>query len=460
MKLNRYTHIYLIGIGGIGMSALARYFNKKEGINIFGYDKNRSELCIKLESEGIKISYNELLDEKINKLKELKNKTLVIYTPAINSDNVILKYFRKHNFDIMKRSEVLGCISQNIYTIAIAGTHGKTTTATILSHILYSCGKQLTAFFGGISKNYNSNLINMKNSELLVVEADEYDKSFLEINADIAIITSLDADHLDVYKNKNNFYKAFIQFSKQIKKEGVLLVEKSISNIFSAPKNGIKLTYSAVEKADYYCKNIFYSEGNTHYNFFNNYVKSPTSLITCALPGLHNISNSIAAISIASFLGIKMHDISSAMLCFKGISRRFDIQINKKNIAYIDDYAHHPKEVSETIKTAKNYFPNREITVVFQPHLFSRTNDFASDFALSLSLANNIILLNIYPAREKPIKGVDSEMLLNLCTSKNKEICKKENLIKLLEKKDIDVLLTLGAGDISTLVKPIKHLLN
>ena len=466
MNLDLPKHIYLIGIGGIGMSALARYFNAK-GKNVCGYDKAQSTLCKQLENEGIKIHYNDGVENIPQIIQNATyNEILVIYTPAIPKQNIELNFFSDKGFKLYKRAEVLGMISKQSYTIAVAGTHGKTTTSAILAHILQNAGKQTTAFLGGISKNYNTNLLLAEKGNILIVEADEYDRSFLQLQPDIAIITSVDVDHLDIYKNKEDLHVAFKQFVSQIKQKGVLLVEESIAIDFPVPEAGAKLSYSASTKADYYAENIKVKAGKM---IFDMTALNIMPGMTCEkkqedleliLPGVHNVSNAVAAAAAACYLGLSCEDVIQGLSTFEGIKRRFDVHINNKNLAYVDDYAHHPKEVSSTIIAAKQLFPDREITVIFQPHLFSRTQDFAHDFAESLSLANQLILLDIYPARELPIEGVNAKMLLNLCTNPRKETCSKEELLKVLEQEELDVLLTLGAGDIDTLVEPIKHLLN
>jgi len=466
MKLDLYKHIYLIGIGGIGMSALARYFNA-QGKNVYGYDKVQSTLCKQLQNEGIKIHYNDGVENIPQIIQNATcNEALVIYTPAIAKQNIELNFFSDKGFKVYKRAEVLGMISRQSYTIAVAGTHGKTTTSSILAHILQNAGKQTTAFLGGISKNYNTNLLLSEKGNFLIVEADEYDRSFLQLHPDIAIITSVDADHLDVYKNKEDLHAAFRQFVSQIKQKGVLLVEESIAIDFPVPEAGVKLSYSTLTKADYYANDIKVKEGKMAFEMIaldvmmginSEKKKEDLELI---LPGIHNVSNAVAAAAVACYLGLSFKDIRQGLSTFEGIKRRFDVHINSKNLVYVDDYAHHPKEVSSTIHAAKQLFPEREITVIFQPHLFSRTKDFAHDFAEALSLANQLILLDIYPARELPIEGVNAKMLLGLCTNPKKETCSKEELLSVLEQEELDVLLTLGAGDIDTLVEPIKHLLN
>jgi len=466
MNLDLYKHIYFVGIGGIGMSALARYFNAK-GKNVCGYDKVESDLCKELESEGISIHYRVGADNIPSQIKDADcNEMLIIYTPAVSLENKELQFFKEKGCRLYKRAEVLGMISHQLFTIAVAGTHGKTTTSTILAHILQNSGKDSTAFLGGISKNYNSNLLLAKKEKILIVEADEYDRSFLQLKPDMAIITSVDADHMDVYKTKEDLHKAFIQFTSQIKQKGVLLVEESVDIDFPIPEKGKKLTYSATSKADWYAENIRVKNGKMIFDLSS--LNVPSGLlgelnqtdIEFILPGKHNISNSVAAACVCYYLGVSAEDISEGITTFSGINRRFEVLINNDDLAFVDDYAHHPEEVSSTINAAKQLFPNRTITVVFQPHLYSRTQDFVTEFAISLSLADQLILLDIYPAREEPISGVNSQMLLDLCTNPKKETCSKQELLKILKGEDLDVLLTLGAGDISALVQPIKHMLN
>jgi UDP-N-acetylmuramate--alanine ligase len=465
MNIGLYKHIYLIGIGGIGMSALARYFNAK-GKQVCGYDKVQSNLCIVLESEGIKIHYNDSIEKIPQYIKDANcNEILVIYTPAISKKNSILNYFKDKEFKLYKRAEVLGLISKESFTIAVAGTHGKTTTSAILAHVLNHAGKQSTAFIGGISKNYNSNLMIAEKGNILIVEADEFDKSFLQLQPDIAIITSMNSDHLDIYTNKQDLNNAFKQFASQIKPNGLLLLEDSITVDFLTPDKGFKLYYSAVNKADYSAENIKVEDGRMIFDLTvidivgNKYEKKQEGL-SFVLPGIHNVSNAVAALAVARYLGLSSEAVVNGLETFKGINRRFDVHINTQELAYIDDYAHHPEEVKATINAAKLLFPEREITVIFQPHLYSRTKDFAKEFAVSLSLADQLILLDIFPARELPIEGVNSKMLLNYCTSPKKETCSKKELLKILKLENLDVLITLGAGDIGDLAQPIKHMLN
>jgi UDP-N-acetylmuramate--alanine ligase len=466
MNLDLYKHIYLIGVGGIGMSALARYFNAKGKI-VCGYDKVKSDLCIELEKEGINIHYRDEASVIPEVIKNSGyNEVLVISTPAIPNENQVFSFFKNKGVKIFKRAKVLGMISKQLFTIAVAGTHGKTTTSTMLAHILKQAGKEVTAFLGGISHNYNTNLLLTDKGNILIVEADEYDRSFLQIHADVAIITSVGTDHLDIYDDEGDLKMAFKQFASQVKEKGLLLVEESIALDFPAPDLGVKLTYSAKAKADYFADNIRVRNGKMIFNIIALDVLPGMAFekiqkdIELQMPGAHNVSNAVAASLVAYYLGLSCKDVAEGLATFKGIKRRFDKHIDTEKLVYIDDYAHHPEEVSATIDTAKQLYPSRELIVVFQPHLFSRTKDFANEFATSLKGADDLVLLDIYPAREKPITGINSQMLLNLCNNPKKEICSKDELLSVLENKNIDVLLTLGAGDIGVLVQPIKHMLN
>ena len=357
MRLDSYKYIYLIGIGGIGMSALARYFNAKGQI-VFGYDRIRSELCVELENEKIQIRYKDEVSSIPDQIKDTSNKDiLVIYTPAIPSNNYIFSFFNNKGFKIFKRAEILGFISKRSFTIAVAGTHGKTTTSTILAHLLQQAGKNVTAFLGGISRNYNTNILLTDKSDVLIIEADEYDKSFLHIHADIAIITSVDIDHLDTYKDKWDLHLGFKQFASQVKQKGLLLVEESIAIDFDKPYLAEKRTYSSKKKADYFAENIGIVNGRM---LFDVIVPEKTQKdIEFQMPGLHNVNNSIAALAVSYYLGLSLNEISKGLATFKGIGRRYEKHINTKELVYIDDYAHHPVEVSKTIDTTRKLYPSR-----------------------------------------------------------------------------------------------------
>ncbi|HIL66844.1 MAG TPA: UDP-N-acetylmuramate--L-alanine ligase [Flavobacteriales bacterium] len=465
MNLDLYKHIYLLGIGGIGMSALAKYFNA-QGIQVSGYDKSKTTLTEKLEKEGIAIHYKDDISQISDEVKVAKfAEILVIYTPAIDENNTEFHFFKEKGIIPLKRSEVLGIITRQSFTIAIAGTHGKTTTAALLTHILKNSEIDCTAFLGGVSKDFNSNLILAEKGNIVIVEADEYDRSFLSLYPDVAVITSIDEDHLDIYENKKSLEIAFQKFASQVKQKGFLLVQAGVQTEFEKPEEGALVSYSATEKADYYASNIGISNNKTKFDIGvldilpgMAYEKKITNLLI-DMPGKHNIENVLAASAVACFLGATCDNVEKAIGSFKGIKRRFEIHLHNDKMTFIDDYAHHPKEVKVTIQAVKELYEGKKVMVIFQPHLFSRTQDFADEFAESLSLSDELILLEIYPAREKPIDGVTSQMLAEKCTIKN-EVCSKEQLLSVLEKKDFEVLLTMGAGDISTLVQPIKEFYN
>tara|TARA_B100001175_G_scaffold282788_1_gene262141 strand:- start:383 stop:1762 length:1380 start_codon:yes stop_codon:yes gene_type:complete len=458
MNIKTYKNIYLVGIGGIGMSALANYFYSQNK-NVYGYDRVKSTLTENLEKKGVEISY----EDNINSIPLVFNNSskdqLVIYSSAISNNN-ILSYFSENSYDVCKRSKVLGLISEHYYTIAVAGTHGKTTTSIMLSHILKQSNVNCTAFLGGISKNYDTNFLLSDESKYMVVEADEFDRSFLSLNPDIAIITSLDSDHLDIYGSYKEFIDTFQKFASQVKKNGYLILEESIVNKFETPKHVNLFTYSHSSISDFYASSLNFQSDKINFLYNEKGKKYNNNNVELSMPGNHNVSNALAAISACSLLDISNKCISQALNSFEGIKRRFDLHVNSSEKVYIDDYAHHPKEIIETINTVKKMFVGRHLTVLFQPHLFSRTDDFKHEFAQSLSLADSLILLDIYPAREKPIHGVDSKMLLDLCVNNSKKLISKNSVIKNLENQKIDILLTIGAGDIADLVVPIKKMIS
>ncbi|MFL2567625.1 MAG: UDP-N-acetylmuramate--L-alanine ligase [Flavobacteriales bacterium] len=458
MNIKTYKNIYLVGIGGIGMSALANYFYSQNK-NVYGYDRVKSTLTENLEKKGVEISY----EDNINSIPLVFNSSskdqLVIYSSAISNNN-ILSYFSENSYDVCKRSKALGLISEHYYTIAVAGTHGKTTTSIMLSHILKQSNVNCTAFLGGISKNYDTNFLLSDESKYMVVEADEFDRSFLSLNPDIAIITSLDSDHLDIYGSYKEFIDTFQKFASQVKKNGYLILEESIVNKFETPKHVNLFTYSHSSISDFYASSLNFQSDKINFLYNEKGKKYNNNNVELSMPGNHNVSNALAAISACSLLDISNKFISQALNSFEGIKRRFDLHVNSSEKVYIDDYAHHPTEIIETINTVKKMFVGRHLTVLFQPHLFSRTDDFKHEFAQSLSLADSLILLDIYPAREKPIQGVDSKMLLDLCVNNSKKLISKNSVIKNLENQKIDILLTIGAGDIADLVVPIKKMIS
>lgn len=463
MNINLFEKFYFVGIGGIGMSALARYFHAK-GLQVSGYDRSSTDLTDELISEGIDIHFdvNHIPSDIIN---SHPHNLMVVYTPAVSLDSPQLTYFKSKKWHLMKRADLLGLVTQDAYTIAISGTHGKTTTSCILAHILKECDIYCTAFLGGISTNFNSNLLLSEKGNIVVVEADEYDRSFLQLNPDIVVITSVDSDHMDVYKDKNDLVSTFQKFVKNIKPGGMLLLNKSIDVEFEISSDVFMMTYSAILKADNIATHMRIE--NACQLFDVNYkdilpgqvYEFELKNIKLKLPGFHNVENALAAIVVASNLGANAQEIKPAVEVFSGVKRRFEYHAQGKYV-YIDDYAHHPEEISATIQTSKLLYPDKKITVVFQPHLFTRTRDFLDDFAQSLSLADEVILLDIYPARELPLEGVSSEVLLKKITQKQKNKVSKEDLLQILTHPKREVLLTLGAGDIDQFVEPLTQYYN
>jgi UDP-N-acetylmuramate--alanine ligase len=441
-------NLYFIGIGGIGMSALARYFHA-QGKQVAGYDKTSTPLTRELEEEGVQVNY----DDKVALIpQEFKNreKSLVIYTPAIPKAHSQHAFFVQENFQTKKRSEVLGMITKGITTLAVAGTHGKTTTTAILAHLLKETGAKVTAFLGGISEDIQSNLI-LNGNEVMVVEADEFDRSFLRLSPNIAAINSMDADHLDIYGDAEQLVNTFKEFAALVPEDGKLFV-----------KNGLPLkgtTIGIEDDADYCAINIKVENGTYLFD-----LRTPTQIIEnfkINLPGKHNLHNSITALAMAIHFGSPTGDLARALYSFKGVKRRFTYRIKTKDLVLIDDYAHHPAEIAAVHQAVREMHSNKKVMVVFQPHLFSRTRDFADDFAESLGQFDEVKLLDIYPAREMPIEGVTSEWLLGKISNQNKELVTKENLIEKIQNSDSDVIAMLGAGDIGDeIIKVEKALKN
>jgi UDP-N-acetylmuramate--alanine ligase len=463
-----FNNIYFVGIGGIGMSALARYFNRI-GKQVAGYDRTQTELTKELEHEGIAVHYSDDINLITDNFKNTED-TLVVFTPAVPKEHAELNYFRDNGFRVIKRSEALGEITKAAKTIAVAGTHGKTTTSSMVAHILKTADIDIAAFLGGITLNYNSNLILPESTNLvdsiIVTEADEYDRSFLTLHPYIAIITSIDADHLDIYGDKENMHKSYVDFAKQIVPNGTLIVKNDLVFeqkgrgyfIDDLVKNINIVTYSlSDEKADFRASQLRIENG-----FFVYDIITPDGVIDniyLGLPGIHNVENSVAACAAASLAGANFTSIKEALQSFKGAKRRFEYILRTPQIVFIDDYAHHPSELEASIKSVRMLYPDKKITGIFQPHLFTRTRDFAQGFAQSLDMLDEAILLDIYPARELPIEGVTSNMLLGMMKSNNKRLSTKKDLVSELEKENNEVIVTLGAGDIDTLVEPIKQML-
>lgn len=440
------------------MSGLARYF-KSLGKYVSGYDKTPSTLTHEMESEGIEIHYEDnisLINKEI--LNSNDDNILVIYTPAVPADHSELKYFIENKFNLHKRAEVLGWITEGHFTVAVAGTHGKTTTSTLVTHILRSSGNDPMAFLGGVSKNYHTNILLGKSgneNKVMVVEADEYDRSFLTLSPDISVITSIDPDHLDIYNNKAAMEESYSMFADRTHSEGCLITKERVQSTIH--HKGKTYIYSLNQKADFFAKNINMEEGHYMYDVVTPFgeIKS----IKLGVPGLHNVENSIAATAVAKVMNVDDDNIRKALGTFTGVERRFDYQILTPNLVFIDDYAHHPEEIKACLTSIRALYPNKKITGIFQPHLYTRTRDFADGFARSLELADNLILLDIYPARELPIEGITSSTLLEKVNIKNKKLCTKAELVHEVISNMPEVLVTMGAGDIDRLVEPLKNAL-
>ncbi len=463
MNLKHIKQAYFLGIGGIGMSAIARYFNTA-GIKVMGYDKTETPLTQELVSEGIAVHYHDL-GSRLSETHLQKENCLVVLTPAVPADHQEWKWLRDEGYTIMKRSQVLGIITDAYKTIGVAGTHGKTTTSTLIAHILKQSKTDCAAFLGGISSNYHSNLLLHKTlkteteKELMVVEADEFDRSFLTLHPAIGIITSTDADHLDIYGEHDALKKSFSDYASQVRES--LIIKKELELCDELKKHATTkkvLSYSIEQAADFYADHIRI-EGDRYY--FN--LHTPDLHINdlhLGIPGKHNVENAVAASAAALIAGVTAAELRSSLASFNGVKRRFEYIVKQPHRIYIDDYAHHPEELRAIISSVKQMYAGKKLTVVFQPHLYSRTRDFVDGFAESLSLADDVLLLDIYPARELPIPGITSEIILKKITSPEKLLCSKHEVTALIEKKKPEVLLTLGAGDIDQLVGPLQALIN
>ena len=445
MNLNQIHNVFFIGIGGIGMSALARYF-KSIGKKVSGYDKTPTVLTDELIASGMSIHFEDRID-LIPSDFYIEN-TLVVITPAVPSSHSQWNYFLEREYTVKKRAEVLGIITKDTYCFAVAGTHGKTTTSSILGHILYESGADVTSFLGGIVENYNSNLIG-SGKTITVVEADEFDRSFLNLYPNMACVTSMDADHLDIYGDSSAIEASFLEFADKVTDKAFLFVPKGL------PLKGKTIAINL--EADFQAYNIRIE--NSEYVFDVQTHSEIIQNIRFSLPGRHNLMNALMALAMAKTYGTPTADIVKALRSFKGIKRRFSYQIKTENLVYIDDYAHHPTEINAVHQAVTELYPNQKVLAVFQPHLFSRTKDFADDFAKSLSVFDEVLLLDIYPARELPIEGITSELLLSKMTLINKKLVSKTDLIPTLLQSDATVFVTIGAGDIGELVPSIKKAL-
>ncbi|MDO5607252.1 MAG: UDP-N-acetylmuramate--L-alanine ligase [Capnocytophaga sp.] len=446
MDFSHIKAIYFIGIGGIGMSALARYF-RQAGKQVHGYDKTPSEITDVLQAEGIGVHFEDSVSQIPADFCD-SGQTLVVYTPAVPQSHTEMKYFKENGFRLLKRSQVLGAITRNSRSLAVAGTHGKTTTSSILAHILVESGASVSAFLGGVAENFDSNLV-LNGSEWTVAEADEFDRSFLQLSPDIACVTSMDADHLDIYGDASSLEEGFRDFARCLKPGGALLVR------YNLDLQGE--TYGLEAGAEYRFENV--RVVNEAYRFDFVFGGKRYENYEFPKPGRHNLLNALAAVSMAVKAGFEPGRLLSALATFKGVKRRFSYVIRRDDLIFIDDYAHHPTEINALFQAVDEMFPEREKTIVFQPHLFSRTRDFLDGFAESLSQFDNVLLLAIYPARELPIEGISSGLLLGKITAKNKSLVTKENLVEVVKGMNPSLLLTVGAGDIGAEVERIKRAL-
>lgn len=455
MNMDEIKAVYFVGAGGIGMSALIRYFlfnNKKVG----GYDRVRTDLTESLKLEGALIHY----EDDVNSIPDIfkdPTHTLIVYTPAIPDNHSELTFFRNNNFEIMKRAQLLGLITRHNRSLCVAGTHGKTTTSSMLAHILKQSHLDCNAFLGGILKNYDSNLMLSSNSDLAVIEADEFDRSFHWLSPYMAVITAIDPDHLDIYGTEAAYRESFAKFVSLINPQGCLVIRKGIQLDTSGFKGKI-YTYSAADGGDFHAENIRIENGDIIFDFVGPDVRIED--VYLGVPVKINIENGVAAMALAWLNGVEVKEVKAAMATFRGARRRFDFHLKTDKVVLIDDYAHHPAEIKASILSVRELYPDRKITGIFQPHLYTRTRDFAADFATSLSLLDELILLDIYPAREEPIPGVSSEIIFNKVAIENKHLLKMSELIDFMSSKSYDIVLMLGAGNIERLIDPVKEVLS
>ena len=449
INLSTYKLIYFLGIGGIGMSALSRYF-KSKGFVVNGYDRTQTQLTDKLVDEGIGVHFQDL-GIKVKDLVGEINDTLIVLTPAIPCDMLELNWLKVSGYTILKRSEVLGVITQNSKGLCVAGTHGKTTTSTMLAHILTNTGHECNAFLGGISSNYNTNYLPSLTSDYTVIEADEFDRSFLRLSPFASVITSTDPDHLDIYGDEINFLEGFQQYANLIDKHGILVLKKGLKLVSDAKIN----TYAINDEADFSGSNLRVENG---YQVFDVAFKNSIwHNVILGLPGIHNAENALACIAMCHFLGLTENEIRQGLKTFKGVKRRFEFHVRKDECIYIDDYAHHPTEINSLISSIRLLYPNLKITAVFQPHLFSRTKDFMEEFAIELAKVDELILMPIYPAREIPLEGITSEILKTKISHKNVSVLEHNEVLERLKGEKKGVFLTVGAGDIDKLIFPLKQ---
>lgn len=452
--LNKVRNIYFLGVGGIGMSALARYFNAK-GFAVAGYDKTESDLTMQLQREGIQVHYDDSVDTIPEDFKN-PNFTLVVMTPAIPADLTELHFFRKNGFNVLKRSQVLGEITRSQRGICIAGTHGKTTTSTMTAHLLNSSSVGCNAFLGGISKNFEKNIHISDSSDLVVIEADEYDRSFLTLSPYMAAVTSADADHLDIYGTEEEYLKGFEDFVSLVRPGGVLVMKYGLPIKAKVAENVTVYTYSR-DCGDFHAENVVVENGDIFFDFVH--PQGVFAKMKLGVPVDVNVENGVVAMALAMLNGATEAELRAGLASYAGVKRRFEFHLKKDGLVFIDDYAHHPEELKASIDSISKLYPGKKVTVVFQPHLYSRTRDFADDFAKSLSKVDELILLDIYPARELPIEGVSSQMLLDKVSIENKRVLSKQELVEYVKNGSFEVFATIGAGDVDRMIPQLKQAL-
>ena len=441
------------------MSALARWFNQNNYF-VAGYDRTSTELTRRLEAENVSIHYQDDVSFIPKRIKENKDKVLVVYTPAMPARHTELNYLKDQGYTMMKRSQVLGMITDKFYTVAVGGTHGKTTTSSMVAHLLKQAGRDITAFLGGIATDYGSNFIPNRTTEkgtVAVVEADEFDRSFLALNPDIAVVTASDADHLDIYGSKDSLQVSFRDFIGKIKEGGKLFINDKIADELTINYTGTVCTYG-INRGQFLAANVTTNNGFFEFDYSDE--RHEIKRLKLGVPGFHNVENVTVAIAIALDLGLTEQEVREGVESYSGVKRRFEFILRGEKVVYVDDYAHHPVEIEAFLRSLKALYPGRKVTAIFQPHLYSRTRDFAEGFAESLSIADDVVLLDIYPAREEPIEGVTSDIIFENISSASKTLLTKAEVLSLLEGRDMDIVATIGAGDIDQLVEPIKHLLS
>ncbi|HAN49977.1 MAG TPA: UDP-N-acetylmuramate--L-alanine ligase [Amoebophilaceae bacterium] len=455
-----YKYVYLIGIGGIGMSAVARWFNA-QSIQVFGYDRASSTLTDQLMQEGIRVHFEDHVDAIPEQITNHREQSLIVYTPAISSKNQVLNHLKANNYTVHKRAEVLGMLTQDHLTLAVAGTHGKTTTSSLAAHMLYSAGKNMVAFLGGIAKGYASNLLvngEASKDTIVVIEADEFDRSFLHLHPHLAIVTTVDPDHLDTYGDEKGFQQAFKAFIALVPPTGKAIVHQRAAQQLRINEDRPSVVRYALADATVSAENVCIQEGD----FYFDYVSKEVTIrkIRLAVPGYHNVENAVAVITACLILGLDTASIRSGMATFQGVKRRFDYVIRNEQLIFLDDYAHHPVEITALLKTIRILYPDKKITAVFRPHSYTRTRDLAGEFAQSLDLADQVFLLDIYPDREELIEGVTSACIFDRMTLDKKLMCNQENLIDALGQQDQpDIVVMIGAGGTSSFVTLIKEFL-